>query len=476
MNLPLDLTNNEAFWKAARHLPGFPAGDDIPLRTMLFESGAIFRLPEVLLSAGAAPDRPLLLVVDPTRMRRGQESLKLLVHSLLLEAGWKPEQVVLEPDDTGQVHTDLRHIHALQTRLVQGTAVLALGSGVVCDISKHACFLHEQEGGEHIPFVIAQTANSVNAFTSNMAPTFVDGVKRTLSSRYADALVCDLETLRDAPMEMTVAGVGDLLSAAVSFPDWYLAHRLGMDPGYSALAQKLMGKFDQILLEQAAGIRTGSLDAVSCLARLIAASGLCMSLAHATTPFSGYEHVISHIMDLQNELAGRPLAQHGSQVALAAVLAAGAYQIFLNEFDPEEVDPDACYPPARAMQPLVYQTFDAIDRSGRAGMECWRDYEVKLETWRTHRLDFEGFLNHWDLERVRLRGLAIPPARLLEILRAVGAPLRFDQLDPPFSEEQVKFAFLNAPLMRKRLTIGDLFIYLDSDRDALWKRVWPLLA
>lgn len=69
-----------------------------------------------------------------------------------------------------------------------------------------------------------------------MSPTFVDGVKRTLNSRYPDALICDLETLRDAPTEMTVGGVGDMLAVFVSFPDWLLAHRLGMDDTYSELA------------------------------------------------------------------------------------------------------------------------------------------------------------------------------------------------------------------------------------------------
>ena len=41
-----------------------------------------------------------------------------------------------------------------------------------------------------------------------MAPTFVDE-SRAPASRYPDVLVCDLETLRDAPSH-DVAGVGDL--------------------------------------------------------------------------------------------------------------------------------------------------------------------------------------------------------------------------------------------------------------------------
>src|SRR6185503_12971995 len=96
---------------------------------------------------------------------------------------------------------------------------------------------------------------SVSAYTSNMAPTFVDGVKRTLPSRYPDVLVCDLETLRDAPQAMTVAGVGDLLAAFGSYADWWLAYRLGLDNSYTKFAKTLMGPLDKIFLEQENAIK-----------------------------------------------------------------------------------------------------------------------------------------------------------------------------------------------------------------------------
>src|SRR6185436_3348305 len=125
---------------------------------------------------------------------------------------------------------------------------------------KHACFLqHTQHGAAPLPFVVYQTANSVSAYTSNMAPVFVNGVKRTLPSRYPDVLVCDLETLRDAPMAMTVAGVGDLLAAFGSYADWWLAHRLGLDASYTEFAQTLMGPLDEILLAHAEQIQQRTL-------------------------------------------------------------------------------------------------------------------------------------------------------------------------------------------------------------------------
>jgi glycerol-1-phosphate dehydrogenase [NAD(P)+] len=469
-HLAYDPGDGAAFWDAISRIPGYPQGEGRPIPTMLFESNALARLPQVLRDSGATDT--VLVVMDGTPMRRNGADLKALVLSTLQGAGLRAEAVLLEPDATGQVHTDMPHIQAVQARLRAGAAVLSVGAGTVTDIAKHAAYLFEQAGGPRLPFVVFQTANSVSAYTSNMAPTFVDGVKRTLPSRYPDALVCDLETLRDAPRAMTVAGVGDLLAAFVSFPDWRLAHRLGLDDSYTEFPQTLMGPLDEIFLAEAEAIRTGTLEGVAVLAKLIALGGLAMSLAHATTPMSGYEHVMSHILDLLAEQAGQPLAMHGSQVALASLLGTGAYQHFLSELEPDEVALPQCYPSAEAMHARIERTFAEVDPSGRAGAECWADYQLKLEAWHAHRPQFAAALRDWPALRAELAAFTRPPEKLAEILRAIEAPLTFAELEPPVSEAQAQFAFLNAPLMRKRLTLGDVLLFVNWDREALWREVW----
>ena len=249
--------------------------------------------------------------------------------------------------------------------------MLSVGSGTVTDVAKHGCHVYQQEQGiQPLPFVVYQTANSVSAYTSNMAPTFVDGVKRTLPSRYPDVLICDLETLRDAPDAMTVAGVGDLLAAFGSYADWWLAYRLGLDKTYTEFAQTLMGPLDEIFLEQAEGLRKGTLESTAILAKLIALGGLAMSLSHATAPLSGYEHVISHVLDLLAEKKERPLAQHGTQVALATLLTTAAYQVFFNEFEPAEINLENCYPTEAQMKARIETAFFPLDPTGRVAAEC----------------------------------------------------------------------------------------------------------
>ena len=473
MNLPYDPSNGEIFWNEISKIPGYPTADEpMPIKMMLFETGAVFKTSDTLLQVGAKKTAPLLLVMDEVKMMRGTENLKELIANDLSAQGWQVTPVILLSDASGQVHTDMPQIEKVKAQLKDECSVLSIGSGVVTDIAKHACYLYQLEKAVKLPFVVIQTANSVSAFTSNMAPVFVDGVKRTLPSRYPDALICDLETLRDAPAEMTQGGVGDLLAAYVSLPDWQLATSLGMDPSHSELPLRLIGPLDQIFLSEADNIRAGTLDSMSILAKAIALGGLAMSLSHATTPMSGYEHVISHVLDMPAEINGSPLVIHGIQVALASVMAVDAYRRFLDEFEPAELNIESCYPAAEKMQAEILKNFAKIDPTGKAGAECWSDYKLKLDAWKMHRKDFEQVLENWSELKSKLEDGIRPVENLVQILRAIGAPLKWDQLNPPIQESEVKFAFFNAPLMRKRLTLGDILIFTNWDREALWSSLW----
>jgi glycerol-1-phosphate dehydrogenase [NAD(P)+] len=466
-----DPADGEAFWQAIKAIPGYPANEvEYPIREMRFESGALFQLPALLHTIGADPQQPVLVVMDSTPMRRAGDDLKALVMRVL--ADWQAVQVILQPDATGQIHTDMHYIGIVKARLSAGVSVISVGSGTITDIAKHACYEFEQETGQHIPFIVYQTANSVSAYTSNMAPTFINGVKRTLPSRYPDVLVCDLETLCDAPYDMTVAGVGDLLAAGVSFPDWYMASQLGMDDSYSEFPATLMGKLDESLLAQAEAIRHRTPEGMAVLAKLISLAGLAMSLAHATAPLSGFEHVISHMLDLQAEIAGRPLAQHGSQVALAAIIGSKVYEQVLSSLVPDEVNSERYYPSSEIMRTQVLAAFAALDPTGKVGEECWSDYQQKLDAWHAHRAQFESFLANWDAIRPEIERRAWPAQRIIEIIQAVDSPMTFSELTPPMTEAQVRFAFLNAPLMRKRFSVGDLLVWLDMDREGLWRESW----
>lgn len=471
MNLPYDPADPN-FKNAIRAIPGYPPGDVVDLRAMVFESNAVRRLPELLQQAGAQPAHPLVIVADELPIRRGRDELKPFSINLLKQAGWTPELVLLKPHDGAPLHAELVHVRHVMEQLTAGAAVLAIGSGTVTDVSKHACFMYEREYHAHIPLVILSTANSVSAYTSNTASVDVGGIKKSLPSRYVDVLVCDLETLASAPRSATVAGVGDLLVAFGSFGDWFLAGRLGHDPHYSELPHILFGPLDQIFMQGGEEIRQGTPYGTALLAKLLALEGLAQALAHTSAPFSGFEHTISHLLDLTIKQNQQPPILHGTQVVLLTILTTIAFQHFMDEFDPSRVNVDDCFPSRDEMRTRIQHTFASLDPSGGLADEFWGEYQKKLDRWNAQRATFETFLREWDSIRARLRQIVRPPEELIAILQRMESPTHFAQLNPPLPEAQIRFAFENASYFRSRLTLGDLFIFLNWDMDGLWTRVW----
>src|SRR4026207_1849035 len=111
MTLRFDPGNHADFRTEIQSIPGYPVGEDLPIREMVFESNAIWRLPDLLLTAGIQPGQSLFVVMDRTPMQREGKSLKELILQVLHDAGRQVDVIWLEPDRTGQVHTDFAQIN-----------------------------------------------------------------------------------------------------------------------------------------------------------------------------------------------------------------------------------------------------------------------------------------------------------------------------------------------------------------------------
>src|SRR6266508_1660540 len=128
MTLRFDPGDLADFKTEIRGIPGYPSGEELPIKEMVFESGALWRVPDLLLSAGIKPDQTLFVVMDRTPMQREGKQLKELIPQVLNDAGWQVEVIWLEPDRTGQVHTDFAQISFVKAHLQTNSAVLSVGS------------------------------------------------------------------------------------------------------------------------------------------------------------------------------------------------------------------------------------------------------------------------------------------------------------------------------------------------------------
>ena len=449
-------------WLAAQDEP-LERLRSIEIDEILIGPGVLLDLPFVLQKAGVTPGSKVLLVVDETPMLREDVDLKRFVRDLLYVAGYDETTCHLENDEYGLVHAEFEHVEGILWGLEPGTALIAIGSGTVTDIAKHAAYLYDQQHPEHSPlvYICIPTANSVTAYAANMAVLLKDGVKRTLPSRYPTAIIADLRVLASAPKAMALAGLGDCCARFVAYGDWYLASALGLVDFYSEVPLALLNNLDAILLEAAPGIGQRTHKGEAILARALLLAGIAQSIVNMSAPISGSEHVTSHVLDMIAKHNHRCLALHGAQVGVATLTAARFYQNFLDTFDPEAVRFDACYPKHERIQKHIYHIFQSADPGGAMAEECWIDYSKKLVRWYENRNLFEQFCQSWQsIHREKLASLVRPHSVVQQILSSAGAPLIPQDLEPSISSKEYDFAVKNGHFIRTRFVLSDLLYFL----------------
>ena len=419
-----------------------------------------------LLVDAVAGDRPTRVVIaqDDVEILRGGVPVKPLARQLLADAGLDVEVVVF---DGVEVHTEPARIDALRARLRPGDTVIALGSGVVADITKQAVHDFEADHGL-LRLIVVQTANSVCAFTSGMAVLTIDQVKRTVASRLPDQLLLDARLLADAPRPYSDGGIGDASVAAVSFADYRLGHLLGLT-AWEPRAWEIMRHPRCRFLARDPLLGRRDLAQAQAVALDLAACGLAMTVAGESAPLSGLEHVTSHTLDMAARHHGRPVGNHGSQCALATILSLIAWDVLLGvdglALDPGRID-DA------AELAKVQAAFGPLDTDGAAWRECWSDYAAKIAAWRAHGDDVAAFVAAWPKHREDLRRFTVKPADFVAALAAAGHPLRWEDIPTGITEEMARWAFGNARLMRKRTSVADVLAFAGLWDDAFLDRVF----
>jgi glycerol-1-phosphate dehydrogenase [NAD(P)+] len=422
--------------------------DGIGLREISVGIGALDRLPATVERWAADRSGDIVLLRDPVAKRRGTDDLHALVANALggVAVGRRRELVLSGPH--GLVHAD----EATTAATVAGTAgaavLVTVGSGTLADLGKAAA----AENG--LPHVIVQTATSVNGYADDQSVLLRSGVKRTVPSRWPDALIVDADVLAAAPPALNRAGVGDLLSMFTAPADWLLASLVGFPVGYRPAVVDLVRPHGERLLSLIPRLATADRDALTVLAELLTLSGVSMGVAGSTAPSSGYEHLISHLLDMDAGARGRPAGSHGTQVGVGSLVAAATWARVQRRLADGAVSEIRVPEPDDARR-RVDKAFGPLDPSGRTAAECWAAYSAKLRELNRLLPGLRRLLADWTPVQARLNSLLLGPDRLVAALRGLGAPTRFAELEAE-SGPVAPWAMANAHLMRNRFTVADL--------------------
>ncbi|MFM2720179.1 iron-containing alcohol dehydrogenase [Microbacterium mcarthurae (nom. nud.)] len=425
---------------------------------LIAEPGALRHLASLV--DELAPVGDIVLVSDDTPKLVSGAPLDALV-SAALPSG-RPRRAVPVPAGPHGVTLDEATVDEVTAAVAGGAIIVTVGSGTVSDLGKVV------SATLRVPLVSVQTAASVNGFADPLSVLVRSGAKRTVPSRWPDALVVDHDVVAGAPMDLTRAGVGDAVAIWSSPADWYLACALGMDPGaYDS-------RFVDPVRDLAPRLADTSLAADERLAALVdvlTVGGLVIGEAGSTAPLSGVEHLVSHVLDMAALAEGGEHDLHGAQVGVASVLSAALWDVALTEERVFDVGPDDLVVPL-GLEERVRAVWHPVDSSGALGDECWRAVETKMRRWVAAAPMIEDFFHRRREHVSTLRALAADPALPVAALRAWGAPTTFAQLRPAVSADRARWALEALPFMRDRMSLADLLVLAGRWNDDLFDRVF----
>jgi len=395
-------------------------------QTVIYADDAAARLSAFCLRK--AQGRRAAVLMD---VRTRQAAGEALVQAFRSD-GWAVVEILA--DDRDEAHPpvcDEVTKSALAERVERPDLIVSVGAGVLSDLGKWIAF----EAG--VPFAAFATAASMNGYASaNVAPV-IGGIKTLVRARPPRAVAASPTVLQDAPYELTVAGLGDVLAKSTSTADWYLNHKLFGDY-YCRRSVSLIVEVEPLYLERPEAIRRREPEAMEALFRALLLTGAAMTMAETSSPASGGEHLISHALDMLSWLDGHPHDLHGRQVGLATVLTAELYRRVLEVDEVRPIDP----------LPRVDRKFwgplaDAVEGQYAAKLpRLWRAKEIlaRRETWRQIRGELQPMLR--------------PAGTIRNCLRRARAAWRAKDIGCEM--DRLQLALNHAHEIRNRFTVLDL--------------------
>ncbi len=346
------------------------------LEELIVGTGAINRTAEVIKRRGIT--RPFLLADINTYKAAGEKVAGVLDEANIQYSKYVFNETSLEPDERA-VGSAIMHF---DTRC---DAVVAVGSGVIGDIAKILA------RAAKLPYVIVATAPSMDGYASASSSMAMDGVKVSLNSKCAQVIIGDTDVLKNAPEEMLISGLGDMLAKYISIAEWRISNIVTGEYYCEDIAELVRSSL-KLCVNNADGLLKREEGAVEAVFNGLVIAGAAMSLAGASRPASGVEHYFSHIWDMRAIYFHTGGSSHGIQCAIATFLAAKLYEKIAK------ITPDESKATRYAREFSYPEWADTLREFIGEGADAMIALEAKEGKYSTekHASRLEAIIKNWD--------------------------------------------------------------------------------
>ncbi len=192
--------------------------------------------------------------------------------------------------------------------------ILAVGSGSVNDICRMVSYRIGIEYG------VVGTAPSMDGYVSVVAPLIVGNRKIVYTCSTARHIIIDLDICANAPYELLLAGVGDMIGKYVAILDWEISHKITGEYYCKKVADMVLEATSKCI-DLAVDLKERKIDTIKNTIGGLILSGLGIAYTGSSRPASGTEHMVGQtweIMDIEN---GKVPNLHGIEVGEATFAA-----------------------------------------------------------------------------------------------------------------------------------------------------------
>ncbi len=412
-----------------RHSPG--------VEKVLIGRGACWQLPELLRECGAK--KPFLLSGHDSFEAAGARVSEVLDAAGIATGVYVYPVSPVKPTETALGSAVMHFDWSCD-------AIVGIGSGVINDIGK---LLAKAVG---LPYFLVATAPSMDGFVSATSSMERDGLKVSLPSRAARAVIGDLDILCRAPEKLLLAGVGDMLAKIISLREWKLAEIIVDEPYCPVIAEMVEQALTRVLAE-AEGLLLRKEESVRAVTEGLVVAGLAMNYAGLSRPASGMEHYLSHIWDMRALAFPEARVElHGIQTGIGTLICLRAYEALLRA----DIRPDA----ERAFRRMQRFSLPDWNRQLREfigpGAEAMILLEEKEQKYspEKHRLRFATIAANWDRITEEIRKL--PSSEEIETrMRAIAFPTDASVIG--YDAEQIRTSLMMTGDIRDKYIGSRLF-------------------
>ena len=385
---------------------------DTGLKFLRIGQGVIETVPEAIRFLGRK--KPFLVADANTWKAAGEK-----VAEILTKAGI-PYSSYVFPASRGHIEPDEAAVGSIAMAFDPTCDLfLAVGSGVMndcCRVMAHAT------GRGHM---VVGTAPSMDGYASNSSSMIVERIKTSLYACCPQAIIADVDIMKNAPMRMLWAGLGDMLAKYNALCEWRISN-IATGEFYCENVARLVRASVRKVAENASGLVKRAPEAIEAVVEGLILSGVCMDFAKVSRPASGLEHYFSHMWEMEALRKGEHADLHGICVGVGLCLTMPLYDVLRRHGRPTREQADKAFA-AFSQEKWEEEMREVFGSTAEDVIRAEKEKYGK-NTAAVHEKRLDNLLKNWDGVLAAMDEELPATEEILSLMRSTGMPTTPEEL------------------------------------------------